>query len=250
MKLYLHTWRCVYWHIYVQEISVQNYLNWSGIWRTTCCKHVCFWHQIVPVFLTRGMPGEFTFEQHICSFVWLPRLLWDSTPMSSLNSKSVQRQAELSRSFTWMIDRKKWSQSYTYITLLTVTAPLFLSADPRYEGQLKSLIMKCLHVLMKFGLVVVYWMERCSMLELFVRYQNLSFVLEQHKVCPNHKKMEKNEFCFVMKHPNERGFSSRDIFQDLTRTFRTSATSFAIMKKWVVEFRRGWECSENDSRTA
>jgi len=61
--------------------------------------------------------------------------------------------------------------------------------------------------------------------------------------------MDKFEHRAVIKYLQKKGLTPKKIHEDMQETLGTSAPSYAMIKKWVAEFKRGRESIEDDPRT-
>ena len=60
--------------------------------------------------------------------------------------------------------------------------------------------------------------------------------------------MDKFEHRAVIKYLQKKGLTPKQIHEDMQETLGTSAASYAMIKKWVAEFKRGRESIEDDPR--
>jgi len=61
-------------------------------------------------------------------------------------------------------------------------------------------------------------------------------------------KMDKFEYRAVLKHLVKKGLSPSEVYEDLVNTCGASALSLRIVRRWIIEFRRGRESFEDDHR--
>ena len=61
--------------------------------------------------------------------------------------------------------------------------------------------------------------------------------------------MDKKESRAVIKYLHKKGMKTKEIHDDMVKTLGEDSPCYSTVKKWVADFKRGRESTDDDART-